>query len=386
MRSPMFFTLGPLDVYFPTPSDGHFWFSHDLADLVGVEFNADAAERLRVQLMQSACFGADMDPEADCVSVHTKDAATMAAVLDAVRTIAARRLFTDRELADALDAMKAWRRPKKTEYAVDDLFAVPLGDGHYGVVHVAAVPQADGKRFRGSPLLLLLDVGGTSLSAIRAQIADGVGAAAGALFTTDADLVDGLWPFVGRRSPAYAGVNLAALAARENGHSSSWHQGFLRGCLAIDAWDSFQPTGNDRYLVPGYDPARRVYRRQVFELRLREVFRDDPIMVDSGPTTAHVLIAYPGSGPPRPFDADRRLAPLANAMRDALGPSVHETMAGGGIDGFLDLFIQAPDAEAFRTALDGAAAALALSDDVLATCYAPFDFDWRGVLARRSAP
>jgi len=56
--------------------------------------------------------------------------------------------------------------------------------------------------------------------ALRRQVGDNAGVPAGALITNDADLVDGVWPFVGHRPARYDGVDLAALADREKGRSS----------------------------------------------------------------------------------------------------------------------------------------------------------------------
>lgn len=123
--------LGFLTIDLPTASDARFHVMHDLAGAFGLEFNADAVERLRAAWKAGGRRGRlGIDHEADFVFVDAgRDAILEAAVL--IHELAGKPLPpAEVELARA--ALARRRRPKAKPWRVGDLFALPLGDGTFG--------------------------------------------------------------------------------------------------------------------------------------------------------------------------------------------------------------------------------------------------------------
>jgi hypothetical protein len=343
--------IGPVTIHLPDASIADFWFMRDLAELLGVETNAEAESLLEAAL-GSARRGVDLDREADFVFVHAEGPAAMVRVLEALNSIAVNRpLWAPDEIRHATELMRAWRRPTPVPYDVGSVVRVPLRDGTFGAAHVVAF--AYGGSVRGLPLVVLLDVRSATGEDLAVATARGDGTGVGGAVILDSEIVSGEWPVVGTRS---SGGDHGALLAREEGQSSSASlmAGFLDAYHGLRLWDAMaDPRFYELILLPGVPPpASRRYLRDVFEQRVQAACGRTPHTVATGPAVLDVHIAYPGGGLPRLIDLPKSRQLAERIARDVPGASI--VVTGGGC-GFLDVFASTTDAAAGIRAVEIAA-------------------------------
>jgi hypothetical protein len=357
--------IGPLTVYFPDVSTPEFWFMRDLTEILGVETNAEAEERLCAAL-GSSTRTIDIDSEADNVLVHASSGPAMVRVLSALDSVAVNRpLWTADELRRTHDAMRVWRRPKPVAYRVDAIASVPLRGGRFGAVHVAAFQEAGS--VRGCPLVLLLDLCARSREDLARAIAEGEGKPVGCYVIVETEISSGEWPVLGTRP--IRDVDVAALLARERGASSGapCATDFVEAYAGLRAWDSYDPREYELKLLPGVPPPpSRRYRRDIFEARLVAAFGRQPEAIHEGPAVLDVHIAYPGDGLPRLIDLPKSRQ-LAERMR-AQVPGTSAVTIGGG-RGFLDVFARTTDAAAGIRVVEQAAHDLRIHRETLVEAF-----------------
>lgn len=124
--------LGELEINLPGVSDPSCSIVHDLAGLLGLEFNHHAEEQLKRAWVRGAQSGVlDLDHEADSVSIHAgRDAIVRVAVL--IHELADPPLVLDpAEVERVRKLVRRHRRPKPYAWRVGELFQVPLADGRY---------------------------------------------------------------------------------------------------------------------------------------------------------------------------------------------------------------------------------------------------------------
>jgi hypothetical protein len=126
--------LGAVTIWLPTASEPSCNIFHDLAEAFGMETSADAVERLRRGWRESGCKGRlDIDHESDFVSVHASRHAIVdvAALVDRLAVPEHSRGVSDAEVARVRAVVKAHRRPRRFQWEVGDVFAMPLPDGTF---------------------------------------------------------------------------------------------------------------------------------------------------------------------------------------------------------------------------------------------------------------
>jgi hypothetical protein len=130
--------LGVLEIVLPTAGASHCYIFHDLAELLGCEYNREARDRFEAEWKKRRKRGRlDIDCEADAVSIHAgRDAILEAALL--IYELAAPSVTrpTSAEVEQARAAIKRHKRPPRVAWAVGDVFAAPLVDGSFAVGQV----------------------------------------------------------------------------------------------------------------------------------------------------------------------------------------------------------------------------------------------------------
>lgn len=373
---------GPLTVHLPDASDPTFWLMHDLARLFGHETNREAELRLKKALRESSVRGLDIDAESDWVFVDARTPDAMVAALRVIRQLAPNAIFNDSELDAAGASMRAWRRPAAKAFDVGDVFAVPLTDDAFGAVQILAFTGDSPKR-RGSPIVLALDLLSHDLPTLQARIEAGDGVPIAARQTPDSDFASGAWPQIGRRP--LPTVDADALTAREHARSGSIDC-IVASCLGVDPWEMFDPHPHEPYLLDGVVPPFKKRRREVFEQRVTEVFREGgraPTAPVAGAATLHVVMAYRGGAEvpvlelPKLRDALREVSTL-----ECAGLPQGEGCVGGGYDGAFDVFVHVDDIQTALGRIDAFAIARSLTNDLYVEAYPRVLFDWRGTLRR----
>lgn len=125
-------------IYLPDECSSKFRIFHDLAELFGLEFNEQAAEKLKKLLKEGPNDpGAklSMDREADYVSLRASKAdviGLIARLINENSLPAYKRDFTDEDYERINLALASWKRPKPKPWAVGDVFAFKLQDGSLG--------------------------------------------------------------------------------------------------------------------------------------------------------------------------------------------------------------------------------------------------------------
>lgn len=372
---------GPLTVHLPDASEPTFWLMHDLAGLFELATNAEAERRLERALRAARVRGADVDAEADFVFVHARTADAMGEVLEVLRSLADPAPFTSEELAATNVLMRAWRRPSPTSFEVAEVFAVPLAEEAYGAVQILAF-TGEGKKRRGLPVVLALDLLAPDVAALAADVTAGRGAPLAARQVLDLDLASGAWPKVGRR--VLPDVDAGALVSRERARSGPIAC-ILASCLGVEPWEMFDPHPHEPYLLPSASVPFKRRRREVFERRVVEAFHGSPPATPmAGPATLHVLLGYRGGATEVPVLELPKLRALLREAQTLEHPDLpeEERCVGGGFDGFFDVFVRVADVVAATQHLEAFALAQRLAKDLLVEAYPPFTFDWRGTLRR----
>lgn len=125
-------------IYLPDECSSKFRIFHDLAELFGLEFNEQAAKKLKKLLKEGPNDpGAklSMDREADYVSLRASKAdviGLIARLINENSLPAYKRDFTDEDYERINLALASWKRPKPKPWAVGDVFAFKLQDGSLG--------------------------------------------------------------------------------------------------------------------------------------------------------------------------------------------------------------------------------------------------------------
>jgi len=125
--------LGALKIWLPSAGRSYCYIFHDLAELLGVECNGDAAARLEAEWKRRGKRGRlDLDYEADFVSIHAgRDAIVEAALLIHELAVPDVPRPTDEEVARVRATIKQHKRPAPALWEVGDVFAAPLADGTF---------------------------------------------------------------------------------------------------------------------------------------------------------------------------------------------------------------------------------------------------------------
>ncbi|MEO0248885.1 MAG: Imm26 family immunity protein [candidate division WOR-3 bacterium] len=194
--------IGPLIVHLPTATIPDFWLSHDLADLMGLESNSLAEEKLEGAV---ACLpmkiknSVSLDHDSDFVTVHSN---TAEGIVEMVKIILALAVNNSASRVDAEDmarftsACEHCKAPARAKWARGDVFAVPLKNGSYGFGVVLEASE--------TPLLGLLDICSQtsnvdSVALINTKIVSAQ--------RVTPDLLDnGRWHIVGRRKRGVLGI------------------------------------------------------------------------------------------------------------------------------------------------------------------------------------
>jgi len=352
-------------IHFPDASIETFWFAHDLAAVIGVDTNSEAAERLE-RAVAGAARGIEIDYEADAVSVHADDCEAMLGVLSSLEAIAQNRpLWRASDVDAARSHMRAWLRPTPVSYDAGAVVALPLCDGSFGAIGVCAFDAG------GSPIVVLLDARAPSREALEGAVDWATPVACVCIL--DSEIVSGEWPVVATRG--FRDLDSDALAARVRGSSSSGGTAvdFLEAYFGLRTWDAYgDPRYFDLMLLDGVNPGARCYKRDVFERRLVAAFGRIPTCVSEGPASIHVTLAYPGSGLPRLIDLPKPRQLAEKMLRSVPGATAVETGGGAGV---FDLFVTTTDAAAACKAIEGAAAELRLNRDLILEAFPPISID-----------
>lgn len=125
-------------IHLPDECSSKFRIFHDLAELFGLEFNEQAANKLKKLLKEGPNdLGAklSMDREADYVSLRASKADVIgltARLINENSLPAYKRNFTNDDYKRINDALASWKRPKPKPWLVGDVFAFKLKDGSLG--------------------------------------------------------------------------------------------------------------------------------------------------------------------------------------------------------------------------------------------------------------
>lgn len=125
-------------IYLPDECSSKFYIFHDLAELFGLEFNEEAAKKLKKLLKEDPNDpGAklSMDREADYVSLRASKADVMgltARLINENSLPIYKRNFTAEDYDRINVALASWKRPKPKPWAVGDVFAFKLQDSSLG--------------------------------------------------------------------------------------------------------------------------------------------------------------------------------------------------------------------------------------------------------------
>jgi hypothetical protein len=148
--------LGAREIVLPTAGESRCYIFHDLADLLGLEYNAEALELFRSEWTKRGKRGRlDLDREADRVAIYARRGAILeVAVLchELARPSIPRP--TPDEIASARLALKHHRRPERLPWEVGDLFAAPLRDDSFAIGQILWEPSREGVR---APTVALLE-------------------------------------------------------------------------------------------------------------------------------------------------------------------------------------------------------------------------------------
>ena len=134
---------GKLDVFaftihLPDECSAKFRIFHDLAELFGLEFNEQAAKKLKKLLKEDPNDPGSklsMDREADYVSLRASKADVIALIARLINENSLpvyKRDFKDEDYERIKVALSSWKRPKPKPWAVGDVYAFKLLDGSFG--------------------------------------------------------------------------------------------------------------------------------------------------------------------------------------------------------------------------------------------------------------
>jgi hypothetical protein len=189
--------LFAFNIYLPDESSSRFGIFHDLAELFGLEYNADAVKLLRKTLRASpedSKRKVRINYEADRVSITAARPNVIFVVARTINELSLPEFFRPLDEATAsqlLKALTSWKRPKPKKWGVGDVFSIELSDGTHAFGQVLA-------KQHGSPTCAIfearapqkdldLDVVCTSRIATIARV-------------TPDQLDKGIWAVQGRRS------------------------------------------------------------------------------------------------------------------------------------------------------------------------------------------
>ncbi len=125
-------------IHLPDECSSKFYIFHDLAELFGLEFNEQAAKKLKKLLKEDPNDpGAklSMDREADYVSLRASKADVIgltARLINENSLPSYKRGFSEKDYERINEALSCWKRPKPKPWAVGDVFSFKLLDGSWG--------------------------------------------------------------------------------------------------------------------------------------------------------------------------------------------------------------------------------------------------------------
>jgi hypothetical protein len=365
--------FGVITVHPPDIALRSFWFSHDLAGVFGLEYNADAKKKLHALLRERGAKGFGMEHEADAVTVRTRSVETMIDVLRAVRDCAPDRFreVDDEPVATALRKAPFPKAPPRQREG--DVVAVPVGREMYGAVQVIHCPHRLGGTY------LVLDLAPASLDELTRRVQNGEGAGVAARAGLDPVLAASAAERGTRiaQRPLPADVDVPVLIARESSSSGDLHT-LLCACIGARPWAGTY----ERYRLHGRPLPRARGRREIFEHRLREVFAEPPEPPEEGAASVRVIVPYEGGGKYAiPFE-HRTAQRIGKELKLLQAPDTTEPATWSDADGFFDVFAHVADVRATREQLALVLAELRLTGDWLLEVYPRFTFDWNGTLAR----
>jgi hypothetical protein len=246
--------LGVLEIGLPTASEARCYFSRDLTELLGVEYNSEALDRFRTHWTTQRKRGRlDLDHEAGAVSIYGgREAIVEAALLIYELAVLSVPRPTTAEVEQVRAAIKRHKRPARVPWAVGDVFAAPLLDGSFAVGQVLwEATFAKGVSLR-APTVALFEHRLATLGDV--DLDDAVTTRALAILHVQAGSLDcGAWRVLGRRA-----VTLDPFSGRDGRPfevgaiswdgleilANAWH--------GLEPWNRFFRTDSlDQHLLPG---------------------------------------------------------------------------------------------------------------------------------------
>lgn len=130
--------LGPVVIHLPDATLKYFYINADLAELFGLEYSDEVPKKFNAALKALPTGRRpklNIDFEGDNTSIKSPKAEMIleAALLINDLSIASfKKVISSKEVDQAKKALAAWKRPKKQNWKVGDVFSIPLSDGSYG--------------------------------------------------------------------------------------------------------------------------------------------------------------------------------------------------------------------------------------------------------------
>jgi len=128
--------IGVLTIRLPDESKSTFRLKHDLAQVMGLEYNHEAMSLLKKALGDESLSNEQIEVthEADAVYVETPKANHMARALEVLLRVASAGAlgYSAEDISDATKAMNRHVRPPATPWKVGDVFAISMADETFG--------------------------------------------------------------------------------------------------------------------------------------------------------------------------------------------------------------------------------------------------------------
>jgi len=113
-----------------------YWFvSHDFAEVLGVEYNRQAAKELKQVL---SGLRVSLEYEGDAVTLRIRRNED---VIPALRSIYQRAGWDPTELAQIESSVRAYKRPRAKKIQIGDTFLIPVSDELFGLGQVLDIPH-----------------------------------------------------------------------------------------------------------------------------------------------------------------------------------------------------------------------------------------------------
>jgi hypothetical protein len=127
---------GNINIGLPDETFNCFWIFDDLAERFGVEYQSKAVALLKSELKKHVEIKPkpNIDYEADNTSIQSRNADTIFKVAEIINYLAVEGLqstLSTEERKEIFKQLKAWKRPKRKQWSVGDVFSMELKDGTF---------------------------------------------------------------------------------------------------------------------------------------------------------------------------------------------------------------------------------------------------------------